>query len=103
MVYSVQHDAGLKYLPQLHIFFTTEEQRHNRVVFCTHYIENHTNFDSVLFTDESSFELTASHKWLWQRRGETLPYVQCAAKKFPKRVMIFGGISKNYCTPLIAI
>lgn len=103
LVYSIKHDAGFKYLPPLHTFFTTEEQRQNRVAFCKYHIENQTNFDNVLFTDESSFELTASHKWLWRRRGETSPDVQCATKKFPKKVMIFGGISKNYCTPLIVI
>lgn len=86
LVYSVKHDAGLIYLPPLYIFSTTEKQRQIRVAFCTHHIENHTNFDNVLFTDESSFELTASHKWLWQRRGEASPDVQCAAKSVQKEL-----------------
>lgn len=84
-VYSVKHDTGFKYLRPLYKFFTNEKQIQNRVTFCKHYIEKQTNFDNLLFTGESSFKLTASHKWLWRRRGETLPDVQCATKKVPKK------------------
>lgn len=103
LVYSIKHQEGFKYLPPVNTFFTTETQRENRIKFCEYHLNNQTDFDNFLFTDESSFELSASHRWLWRRRGETSPDVQCSTSKFPKKIMIFGGISKQYCTPLIAI
>lgn len=103
LVYSIKHQVSFNYFPPVHTFFTTETQIENRIRFCENHLNNQTNFDSFLFTDESSFELSASHRWLWRRRGETSPDVQYATSKHPKKIMIFGGISMQYCTPLIAI
>ncbi len=100
---SVRHSLGFSYLPPIHTFFTTEVQRENRVNFCKYHIDNQTSWNNVLFTDESIFELNSAHRWIWRRRGETSSDVYNATNKFNKKVMVFGGISYKYTTPLITI
>ena len=103
LVNSVRHDLKFNFLPPIHTFLTTEVQRKARVEFCQHHVENQTDWNSVIFTDESSFELDSSSRWIWRRRGESSPDIFHATNKFNKKIMIFGGISKKYNTPLIAL
>lgn len=103
LVNSVRHDFKFNFLPPIHTFITTEIQRKARVEFCQNHIENGTDWSNVIFTDESSFELDSSSRWIWRRRGECSHDIYHATKKFNSKIMVFGGISKKYCTPLIAI
>lgn len=54
-------------------------------------------------TDESYFVLGQDKRWLQRRRGEVTPDIELALTKYPKKIMIYGGISKKYTTPLIAL
>ena len=103
LVNSVRHDLKFNFIPPIHTFLTTKVQRKVRVEFCQHHIENETDRSSVIFTDESSFELDSSSRWIWRRRGESSPDIFHATNKLNKKIMVFGGISKKYCTPLITI
>lgn len=102
-VYRIKHEMKFNYLPPIHTFFTTQEQRTRRVHFAQKHLNLGTDWSNVLFTDESSFELDSSHRWVWKRRGENSPDVQHCTKKFNRKVMVFGGISRRYTTALIAI
>ncbi|KAH0785104.1 Transposable element Tcb1 transposase [Histomonas meleagridis] len=42
-------------------------------------------------------------RWLWRRRGKKDDAIFVHTKKFPNKIMVFGGISYNYRTPLIAM
>ena len=103
LVYTVKHKHLFHFLPPIHTFAVTDNQRQNRISFCQYHLQQQTDWDSVLFTDECSFELSPSHRWIWRRKGEVTPDIFRATNKYPKKVMVFGGISKNYTTPLIAI
>lgn len=103
LVNTIRHELNFNFLPPIHTFATTEIQRKARIDFCKYHINNQTNWDNVLFTDESSFELDSSGRWIWRRRGESSPDIFHATNKYNKKVMIFGGISKKFRTPLIAL
>lgn len=90
-------------MPPIHTFLTTQIQRENRIKFCKYHIDNETSWENVLFTDESSFELNSANRWIWRRRGETSSDMYNATNKYNKKVMVFGGISLKYTTPLIVI
>ena len=100
-VASVRKKLGFKFLPPLHTFFLTETQKKNRVEFCQKHLN--TNWDKTLFTDESCFWLGDDTRFLWRKRGERSPDVQYKTKKYPLKVMVYGGIAKGYKSPLIVI
>ena len=103
-VWKMRHQLGFKYLPPIETFFVTDEQRQKRVQFCTHHLQNSTNWRNVLFTDESAFYLNNDHRWVWRRKGEgSVAEVQHRCTKYTKKVMMYGGICYNWKTPLICI
>ena len=60
-------DIGFKYGPPIQTFSLTEQQKANRYSFALKNISN--NFENVLFTDESYFELNGL-RWIWRRKDE---------------------------------
>lgn len=101
---TIRHSLGYNYLPPIDTFDLTEEQRVNRLKFANFHLQNHTNWSNVLFVDESAFYLDNSHRWVWRRRGEfDEKLVQHRKNKYTPKVMIFGGISLNWKSPLISI
>ena len=58
----------------------------------------------AIFVDESSFDLNNNHRWVWRKRGEfNEKLVQNPTSKYTKKVMLFGGISAKWKSPLISI
>ena len=102
-VANVKHKYGFDFLPPKHTFYLTDQQRQDRITFANYHLNANTDWSSVLFTDESMFVLDSNRRWLWRRRGETDPDVYYATHKYNKKVMVFGGISERYKTPLISI
>ena len=60
-----------------------------------------TDFNKVIFTDESWFELGPDNRWLWRRKGDYSPSVCAMHQKFPQKVMVWGAIGKNFKSQLI--
>lgn len=60
LVNTIRNELNFKLFQPIHTFATTEIQRNARVDFCKYHINNQTNWENVLFTDESSFELDSS-------------------------------------------
>lgn len=103
-VNSIRHNLNYKYLPPIHTFEITEQQRINRLSFANHHIQANTDWSKGIFVDESMFYLDNNHRWLWRRRGEfNEELVQHRTPKYIKKVMMFGGISTKWKTPLITI
>ena len=103
-VHSIRHNLGFNYLPPYQTFPISELQRSNRFQFSQFHINAQTDWTKVLFVDESSFYLDNSHRWCWRRRGEKdNEKVQHQTLKYTPKVMIFGGISYRWKSPLICI
>lgn len=84
-------------------FFWLILERNARIDFCKYHINNQTYWENVPFTDQSSFELDSSDRWLWRKCGESSPDIFHPTNKYNKKIIIFGGISKKFRIPLIAI
>lgn len=76
----------------------TAAHKEKRVSWCKDNAQ--TDWNSVLFTDEASFEVGGWKGRQWCRRG-TRPIVE--KMKFPHKVMVWGGISSKGKTPLFFI
>lgn len=102
-VQTIRKKLGFKLLPPIRTFYLTEEQKIARVFFCRKHLFEKTKWDNVLFTDESYFWLGDDHRPLYRRRGEICDEIKICEKKFPEKVLIFGGISRKVKTSLIIV
>ena len=98
LVNNYRHLLGFKYGPQIKTFVLNDAQKQKRLNFAKSNIN--TNFDNVLFTDESYFELNGL-RWVWRRKGEVSDSIVYPKEAHPLKLMVWGGISKRYKTPLI--
>jgi transposase len=99
----IRHTFGFSFLPPIHTFVLTPEQRQNRLAFAGYHLNAGTRWDRAIFVDETSCWVNNDHRWLWRRRSDSRDKVRCTHLKFPKKIMMFGGISKKWKSPLVAI
>jgi hypothetical protein len=97
----VLKQCRINYLPPVETFLLTDLQKHNRLNFAEHHLEQQIDWSRAIFVDESSFVKEHNKRWLWRKRGDHRPEVTRYRTKFPKHVMMFAGISKHYKTPLV--
>ena len=102
-VRKIRHNLGYKFLPPVERFPLNETQAAKRLEFTNHHISVGTNWDSVIFVDESMFIKDSNSRWVWRKRSDDNPLIYNESSKFPTKVMVFGGISKLWRTPLISI
>lgn len=93
-----RRSIGFRYWPQIKTFPLTPEQRGSRIEFTKRNASN--TFEKVLFTDESYFELDGL-QWIWRRKGEISEDILNEQQAHPKKIMVWGGISKRYKTKLV--
>ena len=79
----------------------TPEQKELRISFCQWVLENESDLKNIVFTDESRFQCGPDNQWRRIKRG--VYSESCFAKKvkFPKTIMVWGGISAGFRTPLV--
>ncbi|KAH0795011.1 Transposable element Tcb2 transposase [Histomonas meleagridis] len=82
-------------------FALTEKQKSDSLSFAQKHLQLGTDWTKVLFTDESYFWLNEDHRPLYRKKGEKCPGVIVTEKKFPDKVLVFGGISSQVKTNLI--
>lgn len=98
-----RHEMNFRFLPPTGTFPLTEKQKEDRLAFARHHVEQNTDWSSCIFVDETCMWVNNNHRWLWRQRGDTSPSVKCFRKKFPAKIMMFGGISRRWKTPLVSI
>jgi hypothetical protein len=103
LIRQVLKQCKVQYLPPRETFFLTDTQKMNRMMFAKYHIENQTDWSRAIFVDESSFYKDGNKHWLWRKRGDHRDCVTHYQRKFPKRVLMFGGIAQHYKTPLITV
>ena len=89
------------YRPPKVIQMLTQEQKELRVMFCHWILAHRDEFEHILFTDESRFQVGPDNKWRRIRRGTVNKQCFVEKKKFPRSLMVWGGISLGYRSPLI--
>ena len=94
---------GYKLTYPLISFELTEKQKNDRLMFAQKHLQLGTDWSKVLFTDESYFWLNEDHRPLYRKRGERCPEIVVNQKKFPDKILVFGGISSLAKTNLIII
>lgn len=85
-----------KSVPQRVPLMTAENKR-KREASCI--VHQNYNFDNVIFTDESRFQLYRCTRKRWAKFG----HCQKMVPKFSPAVTVWGGISKLGLTPLVSV
>jgi hypothetical protein len=98
IVRKCRNDMGLHYLPMLQECRMSSENLKSRVKWC----EDHrgTNWNNVVFSDESWFETGARKRWLWRHRDDDGSDVCYSRKAHPEKVMIWGAVGFNFKSSL---
>lgn len=100
---TARHKSGLIYAPPRKTVLISESKRKTRINWCLNHLNNKTNFQNVIFTDESWFELGPNRRWLWRSKSDYSPEVCSPITAHPKKVMIWGGIGWNFKSRLVFI
>ena len=74
----------------------TDDQIRMHIDFC-----HPDEIPNTVFTDESHFQIGCDNSWRRMRRGQMDESCFQMKVKFPKGLMVWGGIGINYRTPLM--
>lgn len=92
---------GFNYKAPLFAPAMTPVAKTKRVAWCQKHLQNGTDFGKVVFSDESWFELGPDNRWLWRKNGDYREEVCAVHAKFPKKVMVWGAVGKDFKSELI--
>lgn len=97
----VRNELGFHYRPPKVKQLLTPAQKELRVAFCKYVLENKDSLPPIVFSDESRFSKGPDNRWRRIRRGQVSESCFVQMEKFTKSVMVWGGISMSYRTPLV--
>ena len=97
----VRGQLGFHYRPPKVKQALTEPQKELRLAFCSWVLANKESLPQIVFTDESRFCKGPDNRWRHIRRGQCTESCFVSKEKFTKSVMVWGGISMDYRTPLM--
>ena len=95
----IRAEFRFRFRHRINTFVLTDQHKATRLAFANQHAN--TNWDNVLFTDESYFEIGNSGQMVWRRAGDTRPEVLAYRQSHPLKVMVWAGISKAYNTPIL--
>lgn len=102
-VRKARKQLGFKFEHPIHTFDLSPVQRENRLKFAQRELEARRNWNKVIFTDESYFCLGEDWRRLWRIPGETGPDVSVRTRKFPKKLLVFGGIAAGFKSDIVIV
>jgi hypothetical protein len=70
------------------------------VEWCQRQQEQETDWERVVFSDESWFELGVDRQWVWRHVNERTPDVCAVRTTHPPKVMIWGAIGYDFKSSL---
>jgi transposase len=100
VVGNCRKELGFRYLPMRAECRMTDQARNRRVQWCLLQQERNTNWENVVFSDESWFELGPRKQYVWRRSDDYGPDVCYSRQAHPKKVMVWGAVGYNYKSPL---
>jgi transposase-like protein len=78
----------------------SDSARGNRVKWCQMHQELGTDWERIVFSDESWFELGVHKEWVWRHQNEYTPDVCRNKKSHPPKVMVWGAVGHNFKSSL---
>lgn len=94
-------DMGFKFRPPINSVLMSPTAKATRVSWARSH--KTINWEKIVFTDESYFQLTSDRSWLRRRAGEEGEEVRFHAQLHPEKILVWGGIGKDYKTDLIIL
>ena len=94
---------GYNFKPPLRSVYLTEAAKRTRISWCRQRIAENACWQSVIFSDESYFELQPSKRWLWRKPGEEGEDVRIATRAHPPKILIWGAIGHNFKSALVIV
>lgn len=98
-----RNELGLHFLPMRENCAITEHARHARVTWCQAQQEIDRNWERVVFSDESWFEIGSRKRWIWRHHYDYGDDVYQNRVAHPPKVMIWGAIGHNFKSKLMFI
>ena len=101
----VLNENGITCQRKIAVTPLTEKHKNTRVMFCNQFSAiNYASIPTIVFTDESSIQLTRERKICWKKRGEYPSGSTFEKIGRAKTLMVWGGIGKfGFKTELIII
>ena len=97
----IRQRLGFVYRPPRVMQDLTDDQIRMRIDFCQWVLSHPDEIPNIVFTDESRFQIGCDNAWRRMRRGQMDESCFQKKVKFPKGLMVWGGIGINYRTPLM--
>lgn len=93
--------ANLRYRPPLRSVYITENAKNLRKNFTDKHLTLNTNFNNVVFSDESAFQLGAHKKWVWVDKYNITTGMLSHDRKYYPKIMIWGAVGYNFKSSLV--
>ncbi|KAJ6226609.1 transposable element-related [Anaeramoeba flamelloides] len=100
-VWTIRNELKFKFLFPKKRPLLSERQKEKRLLFAKHHLEKNTDWQKVVFSDETWFYLEGSCGKIWRQWGELEDSVFENLSKFSPKVMFFGGIAYDWISTLI--
>lgn len=71
-IHLIRRELGFKYSQPKKRPALTEIQKEKRLNFAIYHLQNETNWEKIMFTDETWFYLNSDKGYLWRQWGETV-------------------------------
>ena len=94
-------DVGFRFRPMVPNCVPNRASETRRINWCQQQQEMETNWEKVVFSDESWFELGSWKQYCWQHMNDHRAIVSQLSRAHPEKVMIWGAIGQNFKSKLI--
>jgi transposase len=99
----IREHLGYKWQHRCSTFDLSAAQIEKRFAFVDYHLSANTSWSNVLFSDESTFQITSDRRMVWRRPGDVREEVLEPKFAFPLKLMIWGGIARDFKSQLVII
>ena len=99
----IRNKLGLHFLPARRNCALTLQCREKRIQWCMYHLQQSTDWEKIIFSDESWFEQGSRKRWLWRHHDDYGEDVMIEKIAHPKKLMIWGAIGHNFKSKIVFI
>ena len=97
------NSIGVHYLPMCKNGAVMVQAQRRRVNWCQEEQQLQRDWNRVIFSDESWFEIGAGRRFCWRHHYDSGEKVSCEKRSHPPKVMIWGAVGHDYKSNLVFI